>query len=80
VRVTDIAPGMVAGSEFLAVRFHGDMTRAAKNYEGADPLLPEDIADAVYWAVSRPSRVNVNAVEIMPVCQSWSAMTIQREK
>jgi len=80
VRVTDIAPGMVAGSEFAAVRFHGDVARAEKNYEGADPLMPEDIADAVYWVVSRPPRVNVNAIEVMPVCQSWSAMTIVRKK
>jgi 3-hydroxy acid dehydrogenase/malonic semialdehyde reductase len=80
VRVTDIAPGMVAGTEFAPVRFRGDVARAQKNYDGADPLLPEDIAETVYWAVSLPPRVNINAIEIMPVCQSWSAMTITRKK
>ena len=80
IRVTDIAPGMVAGTEFAPVRFRGDTARAEKNYEGADPLLPEDIAETVYWAVSQPPRVNINAIEIMPVCQSWSAMTIYRKK
>ena len=80
VRVTDIAPGMVAGTEFAPVRFHGDTARAMKNYEGADPMMPEDIADAVYWAISRPARVNINAIEVMPVCQAWSAMTIYRKK
>jgi 3-hydroxy acid dehydrogenase/malonic semialdehyde reductase len=80
VRVTDIAPGMVAGTEFAPVRFRGDTARALKNYEGADPMMPEDIADAVYWAISRPARVNINAIEVMPVCQAWSAMTIYRKK
>jgi 3-hydroxy acid dehydrogenase/malonic semialdehyde reductase len=80
VRVTDIAPGMVAGTEFATVRFQGDKARAAKNYEGADPLLPEDVADAVHWVVTRPPRVNINAIEVMPVCQAWSAMTIYRKK
>jgi 3-hydroxy acid dehydrogenase/malonic semialdehyde reductase len=80
VRVTDIAPGMVAGTEFAPVRFRGDVARAQKNYDGADPLLPEDIAETVYWAVSLPPRVNINAIEVMPVCQSWSAMTINRKK
>jgi 3-hydroxy acid dehydrogenase/malonic semialdehyde reductase len=80
VRVTDIAPGMVAGSEFAEVRFHGDKARAAKNYEGANPLIPEDIADAVHWVVTRPPSVNINAIEVMPVCQAWSAMTIHRKK
>jgi 3-hydroxy acid dehydrogenase/malonic semialdehyde reductase len=80
VRVTDIAPGMVGGTEFGEVRFHGDKARADKNYEGANPLVADDIADAVHWAVTRPARVNINAMEVMPVCQAWSAMTIHRKK
>jgi 3-hydroxy acid dehydrogenase/malonic semialdehyde reductase len=80
VRVTDIAPGMVAGTEFSQVRFHGDEVRAQKGYEGAAPLNADDIADAVHWAASRPARVNINAIEIMPVCQAWSPMTIHRTK
>jgi 3-hydroxy acid dehydrogenase/malonic semialdehyde reductase len=80
VRVTDVAPGMVGGTEFAAVRFHGDKARADKNYEGANPLVADDIADAVHWAVTRPPRVNINAIEVMPVCQAWSAMTIHRKK
>jgi len=80
VHVTDIAPGMVAGTEFSQVRFHGDEARAQKGYEGAAPLIADDIADAVYWAASRPARVNINAIEIMPVCQAWSPMTIHRTK
>jgi 3-hydroxy acid dehydrogenase/malonic semialdehyde reductase len=80
VRVTDIAPGMVAGTEFSQVRFHGDEARAQKGYEGAVPLNADDIADAVHWAASQPARVNINAIEIMPVCQAWSAMSVYRTK
>jgi len=80
VRVTDIAPGMVAGTEFSQVRFHGDENRALKGYEGAAPLNADDIADAVHWAATRPSHVNINAIEVMPVCQSWSALSIYRKK
>lgn len=78
VRVTDVEPGMVAGSEFSTVRFGGDAARAAKLYEGADPLLPEDVADAVHWVASRPARVNINVVEMMPVCQSFAPLAIAR--
>ena len=80
VRVTDIAPGMVAGTEFAQVRFHGDRNRAEKVYEGAAPLSSDDIADAVHWAATRPSRVNINAIEVMPVCQAWAPMAIHRTK
>jgi 3-hydroxy acid dehydrogenase/malonic semialdehyde reductase len=80
VRVTDIAPGMVAGTEFSQVRFHGDQARAQKGYEGATPMCPDDIAEAVYWVASRPSHVNVNAMEIMPVCQTWGPLAIFRKK
>jgi 3-hydroxy acid dehydrogenase/malonic semialdehyde reductase len=78
VRVTDIEPGMVSGSEFSAVRFGGDAARAAKVYEGADPLTPEDIAEAVHWVATRPARVNINTMEVMPVCQSFAGLHITR--
>src|SRR5688572_6384103 len=57
VRVTVIEPGMVAGTEFSNVRFHGDDARAAQVYEGADPLTAEDVADAVFWVATLPERV-----------------------
>jgi 3-hydroxy acid dehydrogenase/malonic semialdehyde reductase len=78
VRVTNIEPGMVGGSEFSQVRFGGDEDRATKLYEGADPLLPVDIADAVYWVASRPARVNINAIELMPVTQSFGPLPVTR--
>lgn len=78
VRVTDIEPGLVGGSEFSVVRFAGDDQRAQSVYEGADPLTPDDIADAVYWVATRPGRVNVNTLELMPVSQSFAALPIAR--
>lgn len=78
VRVTDIEPGLVGGSEFSTVRFGGDQERAKKLYEGADPLLPEDIADTVEWVALRPPRVNINTIEMMPVSQTFGPLPIFR--
>jgi 3-hydroxy acid dehydrogenase/malonic semialdehyde reductase len=71
---------MVGGTEFSAVRFGGDAGKAALVYEGADPLLPEDVAEAVHWAASLPERVNINAIELMPVNQSFAPLAIHRER
>jgi 3-hydroxy acid dehydrogenase/malonic semialdehyde reductase len=79
VRVTSIEPGMVGGTEFSNVRFGGDAQQAARVYDRADPLLPEDVADAVHWAASRPARVNINALELMPVNQSFGPLAIHRD-
>jgi 3-hydroxy acid dehydrogenase/malonic semialdehyde reductase len=79
VRVTDVQPGMAAGTEFSAVRFHGDAPRASKVYEGvAAPLTADDIADTVFWVATRPAHVNVNTIEIMPVAQAFNAFKIDR--
>ena len=78
VHVTDLEPGLVGGSEFSAVRFGGDAARAAKVYEGTDPLTPEDIADTIYWIATRPAHVNINLIEMMPVCQSFGPLAISR--
>jgi 3-hydroxy acid dehydrogenase/malonic semialdehyde reductase len=78
VRVTDVEPGLVGGSEFSAVRFGGDPERAAKVYEGADPLVPEDVAEAVHWVATLPPRVNINVLEMMPVSQSFAPLAITR--
>ncbi|HMF40076.1 MAG TPA: bifunctional NADP-dependent 3-hydroxy acid dehydrogenase/3-hydroxypropionate dehydrogenase YdfG [Polyangia bacterium] len=78
VRVTVIDPGMVGGTEFSNIRFHGDDARAAQVYAGADPLTPEDIAETVWWVATLPARVNVNAIELMPVCQSYDGLSVAR--
>ncbi|MBI0433786.1 SDR family NAD(P)-dependent oxidoreductase [Roseomonas sp. KE0001] len=78
VRVTDIQPGLVGGTEFSRVRFQGDEAKAASVYQGTEALTPEDIADAVHWVASRPARVNVNTLQVMPVCQSFGPLRVQR--
>ncbi|MEW2508492.1 SDR family oxidoreductase [Amycolatopsis sp. CA-161197] len=78
VRVTNIEPGMVGGTEFSNVRF-GDDEKAANVYAGTTPLTADDIAESVFWAAAQPPHVNVNVIEIMPVVQSFSALTIQRD-
>ncbi|WP_424137920.1 bifunctional NADP-dependent 3-hydroxy acid dehydrogenase/3-hydroxypropionate dehydrogenase YdfG [Roseomonas chloroacetimidivorans] len=78
VRVTDIEPGLVGGTEFSNVRFHGDDAKAASIYEGADALTPEDIADAVHWVATRPARVNVNTLQVMPVAQSFGPLRVHK--
>jgi 3-hydroxy acid dehydrogenase / malonic semialdehyde reductase len=78
VRVTDIEPGLVSGTEFSAVRFQGDAERVTKLYQGADALIPEDVAEAVFWVASLPPRVNINAIEMMPVTQSFGVLSVHR--
>lgn len=73
VRVTNIEPGLCGGTEFSLVRL-GDQGKADAVYEGADPLTAEDIADAVTWVATRPARVNINSIELMPVTQTFAGL------
>ena len=79
VRVTDIEPGLVGGSEFSAVRFGGDVENAAAVYAGTQPLMPEDIAETAAWLVSLPPHVNINTIEMMPTCQASAALAVRRK-
>lgn len=78
VRVTDVEPGMVGGTEFSLVRFKGDEERAKKTYEGMEALTPEDIAECVVFCASLPERVNVNRLEVMSVMQSFAGFAVHR--
>ena len=69
VKVTSISPGFVE-TEFSLVRFKGDRERADKVYEGMTPLKADDVAEAVWFAVSRPAHVNINDMLIMPTAQA----------
>jgi len=76
VRVTSIDPGMVE-TRFSEIRFDGDKERAAKVYANTTPLLPEDVADAIVWSVTRPAHVNVSSVFLTSIDQA-NAVTIHR--
>ncbi|MEV6556232.1 SDR family NAD(P)-dependent oxidoreductase [Nocardia sp. NPDC051756] len=65
VRLTDIAPGAVE-TEFSLVRFDGDEERAAKVYEGIDPLVAQDIAEIIGFVASRPAHVNLDQIIVKP--------------
>lgn len=77
IRVTQVDPGMVE-TEFSLVRFGGDEERAAKVYQGLVPLVAEDIADIIGWAVTRPPHVNIDTLRVTPLAQA-TAMLAHRE-
>ncbi len=77
VRVTSIDPGMVETS-FSKIRFRGDEERAAKVYANLTPLKPEDVADAILWAVSRPAHVNIARVLLTSIDQANSLLFNRR--
>jgi NADP-dependent 3-hydroxy acid dehydrogenase YdfG len=73
VRVTSVDPGMVE-TEFSEVRFRGDKERAAKVYANITPLTPDDVADAILWAATRPAHVNIAHVLMTTIDQANSIM------
>jgi NADP-dependent 3-hydroxy acid dehydrogenase YdfG len=71
IRVSEIAPGMVRTEEFALNRFEGDQSRADAVYAGVpDPLVAEDVADAIAWIATRPSHVNIDELVIKPRAQA----------
>jgi NADP-dependent 3-hydroxy acid dehydrogenase YdfG len=71
VRICEIAPGMVKTDEFALVRFDGDRAKAEAVYAGVrEPLVAEDVADAIVWVATRPSHVNVDELVIRPRAQA----------
>jgi serine 3-dehydrogenase len=69
VRVCSIEPGLVQ-TEFSEVRYHGDKEKGGKVYQNTRPLKPEDVADVVAFAATRPPHVDISEVIIMPTDQA----------
>lgn len=78
IRVSEVDPGLVGGTEFSVVRFSGDLERAEKVYEGTTPLTAEDVADIVAFVVTRPSHVNIDQVVVRPRDQATSTRIHRR--
>jgi 3-hydroxy acid dehydrogenase/malonic semialdehyde reductase len=76
--MTSVEAGLCGGTEFSEIRFHGDREKAAGVYAGTQPIMPEDIAETVYWVATLPAHVNINLVEMMPVCQAFGPLAVSR--
>jgi 3-hydroxy acid dehydrogenase/malonic semialdehyde reductase len=77
IHVTTVDPGLVE-TNFSRVRFRGDEQVAAKVYEGVEPLRPEDIADCILFAVTRPARVNIDELVVKALAQSSGARILRQ--
>lgn len=77
IKVTSVNPGMVE-TEFSIVRFDGDEEKAKSVYKGMQPLIPEDIAETIYWCATRPPHVNINDIVIMPTVQASASNVIRK--
>ncbi|BAV64696.1 SDR family NAD(P)-dependent oxidoreductase [Sphingobium cloacae] len=76
VRVTSIEPGMVE-TEFTLIRT-GSQAASERLYDGTSPMTGEDIAETLLWVASQPAHLNINAIELMPVSQSFAGFQIAR--
>jgi 3-hydroxy acid dehydrogenase/malonic semialdehyde reductase len=76
IKVSAIHPGAV-NTEFSTVRFKGDTDRANNVYKGFHPLVAEDVAEAIYYMISRPAHVNVADMVILPTAQASAQLTFR---
>ena len=79
VRVTSVEPGM-AETEFTLVRTGGDQAASDSLYANMDPMTAEDHAELFWWLANLPPHLNVNAIELMPVSQSWAGFAVNRHE
>ena len=77
VRVTNIEPGMTE-TQFSLVRYKGNEDQAESVYADTSPMQAEDVAEAVYWAATMPSHVNINRIEMMPTSQGPGPLQVHR--
>lgn len=78
VRVTSIEPGLVE-TEFTLVRTGGDKAASDALYRGANVMTAEDVAATLHWVAAQPPHININAIEMMPVHQSFAGFQVYRE-
>jgi len=78
IKVSAVCPGAV-DTEFSTVRFDGDKDKADTVYDGYQPLLANDIAEAIFFITSRPFHVNINDLLIMPTAQANTSNLLREE-
>ena len=78
IRITTVDPGLVE-TDFSLVRFRGDAETARKVYEGVEAMTPEDIAECVVFAVTRPPHVNVDEIVVKALAQSSGGRILRQE-
>jgi 3-hydroxy acid dehydrogenase/malonic semialdehyde reductase len=78
IHITTVDPGLVQ-TNFSRVRFRGDEETARKVYEGVDAMTPEDIAECIVFAVTRPSHVNVDEIVVKALAQSSGGRILRQE-
>ena len=69
----------MAETEFTIVRTGGDQAASDKLYAGMNPMTADDLADLFWWLATLPPHLNINAIELMPVSQSFAGFTVDRE-
>lgn len=79
IRITTVDAGLVE-TEFSLVRFRGDAEAAGAVYAGVDPVTPDEVADCVLFALTRPLHVNVDEIVIKALAQSSGARVVRREE
>ncbi len=77
IKVTAINPGLVE-TEFSLVRFKGDEEKAKNVYKGLTPLSAQDVAEVIYFAVSRPAHVNIADVMVLPTAQASATVVVRK--
>jgi NADP-dependent 3-hydroxy acid dehydrogenase YdfG len=79
IRITTVDAGLVE-TEFSLVRFRGDADKAKAVYQGVDPIAPDEVADCVLFALTRPLHVNVDEIVVKALAQSSGARVVRREE
>ena len=77
IRITTVDAGLVE-TEFSVVRFYGDKAQADAVYEGVDPITPDEVADCVLFALTRPRHVNIDELVIKALAQSSGARVVRQ--
>jgi NADP-dependent 3-hydroxy acid dehydrogenase YdfG len=79
IRITTVDAGLVE-SEFSLVRYRGDAEAAKAVYAGVDPVTPDEIADCVLFALTRPPHVNIDEIVVKAIAQSSGARVVRRDE